>query len=175
MAGRRQKAFTLIELLVVITIIALLVTILAPSLRQVEDILKRVVCRSNMRQLAMAWVNYALKNDQMLVGSNTGSSGWDWVGGWGNMKAGALWPYVETPKVYKCTNPMNPGYPVSYSLSAAVNGQAAGHSATFRAIWGSLPWKTYETIPRPSECLTFIEEDDWRGFNMGSWVLQSKD
>jgi len=170
-------AFTLIELLVVIAIIALLVTILAPSLRQVEDILKRVVCRSNMRQLTLAWTNYHLANDGMLVGADTGDFGatWDWAGQWGNMKAGKLWAYVETPKPYKCTNPANPGYPISYSIAGSMNGQAADFGPTWRSIWGSLPWKTYTTLPRPSECLVLVEEDDWRGFNMASWVLWNKD
>jgi len=160
MESRRQKAFTLIELLVVIAIIALLVTILAPSLRQVEDILKCVVCRSNMRQLAIAWNTYSYKNDQMLMGSNTGRS-FDWTGTWGNMKAGVLYPYIETPKPYKCTNPINPGYPVSYSISGTLNGEDAR-------------WKTTTAIPRPSEVMVFIEEDDWRGYNVNSFLLTSQ-
>ena len=164
MAGQRQKAFTLIELLVVIAIITLLVTILAPSLRQVEDILKCVICRSNMRQLGIGWNTYSHKNDQMIMGSNTGNP-WDWCKAWGNMKAGVLYPYIETPKPYKCLNPINPGYPVSYSIAGTLNGEGA---STHQA------WKTTTAIPRPSECLMIIEEDDWRGYNVNSWMLVSQ-
>ena len=60
MTGKR--AFTLIELLVVISIIALLLAILMPSLMAVKACAKRVVSVSNMRQIGFAIHLYADDN-----------------------------------------------------------------------------------------------------------------
>ncbi len=51
---QNKKAFTLIELLVVIAIIALLLSILVPSLKKVKEQARLVVCRTNMRQWVFA-------------------------------------------------------------------------------------------------------------------------
>ena len=53
--SRKNKAFTLIELLVVISIIALLLAILMPSLQKAKEAGMRAVCLSNLHQLAIAW------------------------------------------------------------------------------------------------------------------------
>lgn len=55
-------AFTLIELLVVIAIIAVLISILLPSLSGARERGRLTVCQSNLRQLAIAALTYA--NDQ---------------------------------------------------------------------------------------------------------------
>ncbi len=62
----KKKAFTLIELLVVIAIIALLLSILVPSLRKVKDAAKTIVCASNLRQIGVAASSYAESNDQFI-------------------------------------------------------------------------------------------------------------
>ena len=48
---RRDSAFTLVELLVVVGIIALLVTILMPSLTRALELARRAVCASNLNSI----------------------------------------------------------------------------------------------------------------------------
>ena len=70
----KSKAFTLIELLVVIAIIALLLSILMPALSTAKEQGKRIVCRSNLKNLTLAWIFYAEDNDGKITGSNIGYS-----------------------------------------------------------------------------------------------------
>jgi len=59
----RVKAFTLIEMLVVISVISLLLAIVLPVLNAVKAQGKSVVCKSNLRQLALANSSYANENN----------------------------------------------------------------------------------------------------------------
>ncbi|MHC5145188.1 MAG: type II secretion system protein, partial [Planctomycetota bacterium] len=50
----KSKAFTLIELLVVISIIAVLLSVIVPSLNRAKDAAKKVLCRSNLKNISYA-------------------------------------------------------------------------------------------------------------------------
>ena len=59
----RRTAFTLVELLVVISIIALLMAILVPALGSSREQAKAILCRSNIKQLALGLAMYENENE----------------------------------------------------------------------------------------------------------------
>ena len=55
---RESRAFTLVELLVVVAIIALLVTILMPSLGRALELTRKMICQTRLHTMGRGWTMY---------------------------------------------------------------------------------------------------------------------
>jgi len=63
MRQKKTRGFTLIELLVVVAIIALLISILLPSLARARELSKRTVCAANLKGTGNGFATYATANN----------------------------------------------------------------------------------------------------------------
>lgn len=114
-----QAGFTLIELLVVIAIIAILAAILFPVFAKVREKARQTSCSSNMKQLGLAFVQYAEDYDETYPSTNaTRQSSFPNGQAW----AGKLYAYVKSTAVYHCPDDPN----TATSAYAAGTGYAAG-------------------------------------------------
>lgn len=164
--------FTLIELLVVIAIIALLLSILMPALGRVKEAGKRAVCLSNVKSLTLGWMLYIQDNDGNLPSSE--AKVYD---GWvhlipsfsGNpqdapedlqlksLEEGLLYPYLETPDIYRCPIAKKEEYR-TYSMTHALNGNPDSESFV-----GGTVLKKFGQIKTTANRIVFLDDyiTDW--------------
>ena len=100
--GRRRRgpwAFTLVELLVVIAVIALLVSIVAPTLRRATDVTRAAICMSNLHQQAVSVRSYQAEHRGVFPDHRTDAyTGSETDRYW----ATTLLEYGTTKEVYRC-------------------------------------------------------------------------
>ena len=118
---QKDRAFTLIELLVVIAIIAILAALLLPALARAREKANETRCRSNNRQLVLAWTMYFTDYNDCLPGNyygggnagNHANSNATWCVGW-------LTPFPPTASDNADTTLLRDSQLGSYSKSTAI-------------------------------------------------------
>ena len=103
---RTKKGFTLIELLVVISIIALLLAIIGPSLKKAKEAGMRIMCLSNLRGLTQAVHLYNLDNDGDFPSGHTKTNS-SWVDARGLRELNLnLWDLTAGSEIGKVFHPI---------------------------------------------------------------------
>lgn len=190
----KRTGFTLVELLVVISIIALLVSILMPSLGRAREQARAVYCASNQRQLLLGLIYYTEDNNEHLPyysNPNWSTSTSQWLvqtDGW----LGAIMPYVgaegadtvssggleyyeqkDFAEVGNCPSIKDPNpsstspwtIGVNYPNVIDYNGKAASAAGRPDNYVKQFPWISRKIGKIPSTTLVLMDSRAW-----GWWV-----
>jgi len=177
--------FTLIELLVVLAIIALLASLLLPTLARGKSKAQSTSCLHNLKQLQLAWLNYIHENDDRFPPNISRKIGFDqinvvvdgrvpWVLGnpkldtnAANIEAGAIFKHVASANVFRC--PADKSAVVeqpsirrtrSYSLKSGLNMDALSDTALDTVNDSDVNLRKLSQLMNPGPSLTWVFLDE---------------
>jgi prepilin-type N-terminal cleavage/methylation domain-containing protein len=191
-----KRGFTLIELLVVIAIIAILAALLLPALSRAKLRATGAACLNNQKQMILAWVMYASDNQERLVNfvedvNGKGETPWRYqtppipavypsdaspedkirLRIEAGYRQGALFSYAPSSGILHCPGDkrtsLKAGQGYTYPSISAI-GTLNGEMMVMADRNGL--YKTTDLMS-PSERFVWVEENDPRGDNLGSWIM----
>ena len=186
------RGFTLIELLVVIAIIAILAAMLLPAMSKAKNKAMASTCVSNQKQLALAWVMYANDSQERLVNfleipNDANEIPWRWAAPpkppvmpngtspedrirlilMEGYRQGGLFPYAPNPGIIHCPADSRASLKVNYGYTYP----SLSPVATLNGEQPSIGLKKASQLQHPSGRFLWVEENDPRGDNLGSWEM----
>jgi prepilin-type N-terminal cleavage/methylation domain-containing protein/prepilin-type processing-associated H-X9-DG protein len=135
--GSARTGFTLIELLVVIVVIAVLIALLLPAVQSAREAARRSQCVNNLKQLALAALNYESANSTLPPGGFTRPAAWP-GSKWNFGVFVSMLQYIEQPAVFNAVN-------FDWNVFAGANVTIAGVGVSTlwcpsdASVWSMLP------------------------------------
>ncbi|MEN6304529.1 MAG: prepilin-type N-terminal cleavage/methylation domain-containing protein [Armatimonadia bacterium] len=164
-ARRSRAGFTLIELLVVIAIIAILAAILFPVFAKAREKARQSSCLSNVKQAAMATLQYVQDYDETLPVAIGGRP--DWSLFWTTVEL--IQPYMKSRQLIFC--PSDPTGSVNFTSFTGLGRYSyVWNRAAFAYMVPGLPAgavRSLADLPLPSETTCFF---DGKMVGMALWA-----
>ncbi|MHB1309946.1 MAG: type II secretion system protein [Limisphaerales bacterium] len=175
---RSFTAFTLIELLVVIAIIAILAGMLLPALSQAKTKATGIACMSNVRQLGLAYQQYALDFNDTALGPNRSAVAPAWAEGNVISVPEAIddrfitnsptWSYLTSKEVFRCpadkAGLRSGGKLVlrnrSYAMNAFMGQTETSWVNNHRTVFQTVTKLSSMSEPGPSSVYVLIDEHE---------------
>ncbi len=162
----KRNGFTLIELLVVIAVIALLLSVILPSLQKAEGHAKKVICMSNLGQWGKVWGLYLNDNDNLFMdgwGGSNASRKTQWmvvIADYMKDYDHSIWTCPFADNENKCV------FNKDGTASSSVHTANPMHSLTFKTPWGhiaDMQHGGYDT-----------EAGDYGSYGLNSWMYNAE-